>query len=212
MNIKELSDVLGVTPAGVRYHITAHQPGESDDPFPAAGEDGKRSWTQVRAWLLRNDDPLPEPDDSGKREWPEVRAWLLRNLDDGEHGQGTRDVQGMTLGRHDLIERARAAKAAGEKIPVEWLSEMLGIDDTRQVARLLRGAPAKVSEQPKRLRPTALARTLGVTVSQVKHYERTYTSDHYGDPFPAKDDTSAREVDEVRAWLTRNGKSFSPAA
>lgn len=201
MNIKELADVLKVTPAAVRHHITANPPGECADPFPETGEDGKRSWPQVRSWLLRHDDPLPEPDSGGSRDWAEVRVWLLRNLDDG---QGHPDAEGLTLGQRDLIERARAAKAAGVKVPAEWLSEVLGIEDPRAVRRLLRGAPART--QPTRLRPTALARHFGLTVSQVKHFERHYVSAWFSDPFPGKDDTSARDVEEVRAWLVRNNK------
>ncbi|WP_446046016.1 hypothetical protein [Streptomyces olivaceus] len=201
MNIKELADVLGVTPAAVRHHITANQPGECADPFPAAGDDGKRSWPQVRSWLLRHDDPLPEPGDAGTRDWTEVRGWLLRNAEDGQEQP---DAEGLTLGQLDLIERARAAKAAGVKIPAEWLSEVLGIEDTRQVGRLLRGAPAQ--KRPARLRPTALARSFGLTLSQVKHFERTYVARSYEDPFPGKDENAARDVEEVRAWLVRNNK------
>ncbi|MYZ37923.1 MULTISPECIES: hypothetical protein [unclassified Streptomyces] len=201
MNIKELADALKVTPAAVRHHITANQPGTCVDPFPAAGDDGKRSWPQVRSWLLRHDDPLPGPGDAGTRDWAEVRGWLLRNLDDGRDHS---DAEGLTLGERDLIERARAAKAAGAKIPAEWLSEVLGIEDTRQVGRLLRGAPAQT--QPARLRPTALARHFGLTVSQVKHFERTYATYWYGDPFPGKDENATRDVEEVGAWLARNNK------
>ncbi|WP_217226041.1 hypothetical protein [Streptomyces anulatus] len=201
MNIKELSGTLGVTPAAVRHHITANRPGECSDPFPEAGDDGKRAWPQVRSWLLRHDDPLPKPGESGTRDWSEVRGWLLRNADDG---RGHPDAEGLTLGQRDLIERARAARVAGVKIPAGWLSEVLGIADTRKVDRLLRGAPART--QPARLRPTALARHFGLTVSQVKHFERQYVPEGYSDPFPAKDESSARGVKDVRAWLQRNNK------
>ncbi|MFJ3182378.1 hypothetical protein ACIPJN_28880 [Streptomyces sp. NPDC086796] len=201
MNIKELAGVLGVTPAAVRHHITANQPGECADPFPAADDDGRRPWPQVRSWLLRHDDPLPEPGEAGTRDWAEVRGWLLRNADDG---QGRPDAEGLTLGQRDLIERARAAKAAGAKIPAEWLSEVLGIEDTRKVGRLLRGAPART--QPARLRPTALARHFGLTVSQVKHFERQYVPEEYLYPFPGKDESSTRDVEDVRAWLEKNNK------
>ncbi|MFF8994467.1 hypothetical protein ACF09H_31995 [Streptomyces sp. NPDC014983] len=200
MTVTELAKVLGVTPAAVRHHITNNQPGECTDPFPEADEFGKRSWPQVRSWLLRHDDPLPEPGDDGTRDWAEVRAWLMRNLE----GESHPDTEGLTPGQRDLVERARAAERAGVKVPAEWLSEVLGIKDTRTIGRLLRGAPRRTA--PTRLRPTALARALGLTVSQVKHFERTYVSEHYDDPFPSKDENSARDVQEVRKWLARNNK------
>ncbi|MEV7157225.1 hypothetical protein AB0N77_21795 [Streptomyces misionensis] len=201
MTVTELAKVLGVTPAAVRHHITNNQPGECTDPFPEADEFGKRSWSQVRSWLLRHDDPLPEPGDDGTRDWAEVRAWLLRNLDDASDQVHT---EGLTLGQCDLIERARAAERVGMEVPAEWLSEVLDIEDTRTVDRLLRGAPTRTA--PARLRPTALARACGLTVSQVKHFERTYVSEYYDDPFPSKDENSARDVQEVRNWLVRNNK------
>lgn len=201
MKIKELADVLGVTPAAVRHHITANRPGECADPFPAAGDDGKWSWPQVRSWLLRRGDPLPEPGDAGTREWGEVRAWLLRNLDDGRDHP---DAEGLTPGQRDLIERARAAKAAGVEVPAQWLSEVLGIEDTGTLDRLLQGVP--LQDKPARLRLTALARHFGLAASQVAYLERTYTIEWYADPFPARDENRTCDVESVREWLVRNNK------
>ncbi|MEW1760340.1 histone-like nucleoid-structuring protein Lsr2 [Streptomyces cyaneofuscatus] len=87
-----------------------------------------------------------------------------------------------------------------------WLGTILTQPDTAPIAPSPEDAP-RPAQQPRRLRPTALARELGLKVEAVKHFARKFTPDQCEDPFPAKDSSSARDVAEVSAWLARNRKT-----
>ncbi|MFB8406788.1 hypothetical protein [Streptomyces sp. NPDC055912] len=205
LGASQLGELLGISRRAVNKYADHYSPEKTSDPFPAADSEGMRSWSLVRAWLLRHSDPLPKPDANGKRTWPDVRAWLLRNHEDSiesRTGSVFLDELGLTVGQRDLVERVRVAKAAGEKVPAEWQAEVLGLEDVDEAERLAQGlaAPAR------RLRPTALARELGISVDTVKHYAKTRTKETSKNPFPAKDDDSARDLEEVRAWFANHQK------
>jgi hypothetical protein len=218
----ELADLLGLTRRAVNKYAERYPAGQVADPFPPADLDGKRSWSQVRAWLLRRYDPMPTQGEGGDHVWAEVRSWLMRRPTDGSEPRDGRvylDELGLTLGQRDVVERARLARASGVHVPVEWLAEvlhlegpgqaewlaeLLGLEDAGSVA--LRPRDTAPEQEPRRLRPTALAHELGLNIESVKHFARVYTPEKAADPFPAKDDSSARDVAEVRDWLVRNRK------
>jgi hypothetical protein len=219
----ELGDLLGLTRRAVNKYADRYPAGEVADPFPPTDYDGKRSWSQVRAWLLRKSDPIPQPGEGGDRVWAEVRVWLLRHATDGSEphaGKVYLDELGLTVGQRDVIERSRIARASGTEVPsewlaevlhlqgpgqAEWLAELLDLEDAGRVT-LLAQDTAPPEQEPRRLRPTALARELGIDIEKIKHFVRTYTPDKTDDPFPAKDSSSARDLAEVRDWLIRNRK------
>ncbi|MFF9785648.1 hypothetical protein [Streptomyces nigrescens] len=201
LSASELAKVLGITRRAVNKYADRYTPDKTTDPFPQADSEGTRSWSAVRAWLLRHHDPLPK---AGS--WTAVREWLLRNQADGTESKAGRvfvDELGLTVGQRDLVERARVATAAGVSVPAEWLAELLSLDDPKQASQLMRGTGA-VSPPVRRLKPTALARELGVSLETVKYYAKTRTPEKTADPFPEKDSSSARDVAEVRAWFERN--------
>ncbi|WP_329020397.1 hypothetical protein [Streptomyces sp. NBC_01601] len=213
LSASELADLLTITRRGVNKYADKYSPDATDDPFPLADGDGKRSWSAVRAWLLRHADPLPKPGADGRREWSTVQVWLTRNrlhTVDSLGGRVFRDELGLTVGHRDVIERVRVARAAGESVPAQWIADVLDLDDAEQAEQLLQGAPAGPAPA-RRLGPTVLSRELGVTLEQVRHYAKTRTPETSADPFPEKDGRSARDPEEVRAWFARNGVATASA-
>ncbi|WP_432139768.1 hypothetical protein [Streptomyces sp. bgisy154] len=215
LTASEVADLLTITRRGVNKYGEIYAPGTTDDPFPRKDSDGRLSWSEVRAWLLRHADPLPKPGPEGTREWSRVQIWLMRNhlhTVNYPSGRVFHDELGLTVGHRDVIERVRVARAAGEAIPAQWVAEALGLEDAEQADQLLRGVPVASAPAPTRmLGPSALARELGVTLEQVRYYAKTRTPETSTDPFPAKDSRSARDLEEVRAWFVRNGVPVASA-
>ncbi|TLQ39211.1 hypothetical protein [Streptomyces marianii] len=223
MDFGELAELLHLTRRAVYKYAERYPAGEVADPFPPTDYDGKTSWSQVRAWLLRHNDPIPQPDEHGTRVWAEVRAWLMKHAADGAEprADGTvyLDELGLTVGQRDVIERARIARASGIGVPSEWLAEAIHLEEPGQAEWLaelldledagraaLRVQDTPVPQEPRRMRPTALARELGLKASTIKYFARTYTPGTSEDPFPEKDSSSAYDVAEAREWLIRNRK------
>ncbi|GGU38993.1 Lsr2 family DNA-binding protein [Streptomyces violascens] len=217
-----LGDLLGLTRRAVNKYAERY-PSGSTDPFPLANPDGQRSWSQVRAWFLRKSDPMPAAGKNGQPAWADLRVWLLRHIDDGAepvNGRVYLDELGLTVGQRDVFERARLARARQVRTSVEWLAEVLHLEEPGQAEWLesrLREADAapvapsmeesaRLAQEQPRLKQTALARELGVSVDSLKHFARAYTPETSEDPYPAKDSSIARDVAEVRAWLIRNRK------
>jgi hypothetical protein len=205
LTVKETAEALGVTREAVQYYASSFTPETTNDPFPPATRQGRasiRSWPAVRSWLLRRDDPLP----SGEVSWQELRSWLLavHELEKDEPVQG-RDDQGLTFAQRDVLERVRVATAQGHTVPDEWTAEVLGLDSLDTAETPDAGPAAAV-----RLTPSDLARELDISIGSLRGYERRYPAG-CRDPFPAKDARSARDVEEVRAWLSRTG-ALAPGA
>ncbi|MFE7485135.1 hypothetical protein [Streptomyces sp. NPDC057552] len=222
LDTTELADLLDLTRRAVTKYTERYPASETKDPFPPADADGKRSWSQVRAWFLRKNDPMPKAVEGGALDWADVRVWLLKRADDGSEavdGHVYLDELGLTVGQRDVVERARLARASDTSVPVEWLAEVLHLEEPGQaqwLARLLHlmdtghdvlrpQAPA-TAQQSRRLGPTGLAREFDLKPETIKYYTRAYTPEKVTDPFPAKDDRRTRDVAEVRAWLIRNRK------
>ncbi|GAA3709497.1 hypothetical protein ACRWOO_31115 [Streptomyces sp. NEAU-PBA10] len=219
----ELADLLDLTRRAVNKYAERYPAEKAEDPFPPADDDGKRSWSQVRAWFLRKSDPLPAADESGARDWADLRAWLLKRATDGSEpvdGRIYLDELGLTTGQRDVVERARLARTAGSNTPVEWLAEVLHLEEPGQTewlsdlldlenagqVALRPQAAAAPAKESRRLGASALAREFGLNIESLKHYARAYTPDKVEDPFPAKDSRRTRDVAEVRDWLIRNRK------
>ncbi|MFG2211944.1 histone-like nucleoid-structuring protein Lsr2 [Streptomyces sp. NPDC048638] len=222
MGSAALADLLDLTRRAVNKYADRY-PAESADPFPLADPDGNRSWSEVRAWFLRKSDPMPTAGKSGKPAWAKLRVWLRRHVNDGSKsvtGHVYLDELGLTLGQRDVIERARLARAREASVPVEWLAEVLHLEEPGQAEWLesLLSEPDAVPVVPSMevsprlaqgqlwLKQTALARELGVSVESLKYFARTYVPETSEDPYPDKDSSSARDVAEVRAWLVRHRK------
>ncbi|MFD4526617.1 hypothetical protein ACFWP7_22330 [Streptomyces sp. NPDC058470] len=232
MDSAELAELLDLTRRAVNKYAERYPSGTADDPFPLADADGKRSWSQLRAWFLRRSDPMPTAGESGAPDWADLRAWLLRHAEDGTEvvdGRVYLDELGLTTGQRDVVERARRTRAHQVRVPIEWLAEVLHLEEPGQAEWLDRllsepdtapvapsiEASANLAQEQRRLKPTALARELGLNIESVKHFARVYTAEKSEDPFPAKDSSSARDVAEVREWLIRNRKirpAEAPAA
>ncbi|MET9779003.1 hypothetical protein ABZ023_32935 [Streptomyces sp. NPDC006367] len=222
LDTSELADLLGLTRRAVNKYAERYPASEAKDPFPLADADGKRSWSQVRAWFLRKNDPIPAAGEDGARNWADVRVWLLKRAADGSEpvdGRIYLDELGLTIGQRDVVERARLARAADTSVPVEWLAEVLHLEEPGQAEWLaelldlmdaghdvLRPPAPSPEQESRRLGPTALARKFGLNKETIKHYARAYTPEKVDDPFPAKDDRSTRDVAEVWNWLVRNRK------
>lgn len=199
LTVKETAEVLGVTREAIQYYAASAKPGLSSDPFPPATRQGKislRSWPAVRSWILRRNDPLP----SNAASWQELRTWLLAVHDQEKNDPNPgRDEQGLTYAQRDVLERIRVATAQGHTVPDEWTAEVLGLDSLDAAETPDAGPAAAV-----RLTPSELAAELGITIGSLRGYARRYPAD-CRDPFPAKDARSARDVQEVRNWLSRTG-------
>ncbi|MEU4082502.1 hypothetical protein [Streptomyces venezuelae] len=222
LDTSELADLLELTRRAVNKYTERYPASEAQDPFPPADADGKRSWSQVRAWFLRKNDPIPAADEGGARDWADVRVWLLKRAADGSEpvdGRVYLDELGLTVGQRDVVERARLARGADTSVPVEWLAEVLHLEEPGQAEWLaelldlmdtghvaLRPQAPATAEESRRLGLTALAREFGFNKETIKHYARAYTPEKVDDPFPAKDGRSTRDVAEVRDWLVRNRK------
>lgn len=222
LDTTELADLLELTRRAVNKYTERYPASETKDPFPPADADGRRSWSQVRAWFLRKNDPMPKAGEGGARDWADVRVWLLKRADDGSEavdGHVYLDELGLTVGQRDVVERARLARASDTSVPVEWLAEVLHLEEPGQAQWLaelldlmdaghvaLRPQAPATAQGARRLGPTALAREFGLNPETIKHYTRAYTPEKCDDPFPAKDDRRTRDVAEVRAWLIRNRK------
>ncbi|MDX3694959.1 hypothetical protein PV726_32400 [Streptomyces europaeiscabiei] len=199
-----IGNTLGITRRAV-YKYNDHYGADSADPFPEPNDDGRRSWSAVRAWLLRHKDALPQPGPDGERDWPLVQAWLLRHhtpksqITDGV----VLDELGVTWGQRDVIERARLARAAGVTIDAEWLASELELEGPEQVDLLLDGQSLRPPAES-RMDIPALASALDITVETVKRFISSRTAETSDDPFPAADDLGSRDVHEVEAWFRRN--------
>ncbi|MGW1290633.1 hypothetical protein ACWD4N_45475, partial [Streptomyces sp. NPDC002586] len=199
-----IADVLGITRRAV-YKYADHNGADSADPFPEPNPDGRRSWSAVRAWLLRHKDPMPQPGPGGERDWPLLQAWLLRlHTPQSElTGEVVLDELGITWGQRDVVERARLARAAGETINPEWLAQALELESPEQAVLLLDGQSLRPPAESRMDIPD-LASALNTPVETVKRCIRTRTPDTSDDPFPAADDLGTRDVHEVEDWLRRN--------
>ncbi|MFI1312896.1 hypothetical protein ACH4TS_22540 [Streptomyces albidoflavus] len=223
LDTTELADLLDLTRRAVTKYTERYPASETKDPFPSADADGKRSWSQVRAWFLRKNDPMPKAGEGGALDWADVRVWLLKRAADGAEavdGHVYLDELGLTVGQRDVVERARLARGASDtSVPVEWLTEVLHLEEPGQAQWLaelldlmdaghvaLRPQAPATARESRRLGPTGLAREFGLNPESIKHYIRAYTPEKATDPFPAKDDRRTRDVAEVRAWLIRNRK------
>ncbi|MFJ4700498.1 hypothetical protein ACIP5N_22035 [Streptomyces sp. NPDC088768] len=222
LDTSELAELLGLTRRAVNKYPDRYPASETKDPFPPADADGKRSWSQVRAWFLRKKDPMPKAGEGGVRDWADVRGWLLKRADDvstAVDGHVYLDELGLTIGQRDVVERARLARASETSVPVEWLAEVLHLEEPGQAQWLaelldlmdaghdaLRPRAPATAQQSRRLGPTGLAREFGLSPETIKHYARAYTPEKTADPFPAKDNRRTRDLAEVRSWLLRNRK------
>ncbi|WP_327359731.1 hypothetical protein [Streptomyces sp. NBC_01304] len=199
----EIAETLGITRRAVNKYAD-HYTSDTADPFPLPDPDGERSWSAVRAWLLRHNDPLPKAGGDGELPWAQLRSWLLRNHDDTYElptGRAFTDELGLTLGERDLLERARLAQASGVEVSAQWLAETLGQDEDT-VGQLT----AEASQAPApalRMRPAGLARSLGLTADGVTYWAKTRTPGVSSDPFPAADADGKRSWSAVHAWLQR---------
>jgi hypothetical protein len=199
-----IGSTLGITRRAV-YKYNDHFGADSADPFPEPNSDGRRSWSAVRAWLLRHKDPLPQPGPDGVRDWPLVQAWLLRHHTPKSQitDEVVLDELGVTWGQRDVIERARLARAEGETIDAEWLARELELEGPEQADLLLDGQSLRPSAESQMDIP-ALASALETTVETLKRFISTRTPDTSDDPFPAADDLGNRDVHEVADWFRRN--------
>ncbi|MER0477035.1 hypothetical protein ABR737_01450 [Streptomyces sp. Edi2] len=199
VTVKGLADALGLAREAVQYYTATFTPEKTTDPFPPAARQGRttvRSWPAVRSWLLRRNDPLP----SGELRWPELRSWLLAVYEqEKDEPVQLHDEHGLSLAQRDVVERVRVAVASGHSVHAQWASEVPGLNRAKAAAALSAGAGPVLSQ---RLAPTALARELGISIGSLRGFERRYP-DWCRDPFPAKDGSGARDVEEVRAWLRR---------
>ncbi|MFI1530937.1 helix-turn-helix transcriptional regulator [Streptomyces griseus] len=198
LTVKETAETLGVSRESIQYYAASAKPEVSSDPFPPAvrrGTSSLRSWPAVRSWILRRDDPLP----SSPMPWDELRTWLLAvyDLERGDSSPGL-DDRGLTYAQRDVLERMRVAVAQGHAVPDGWAEEVPGLNlDT---AATLDALPVAA----RRLTPSQLAAELGISLGSIRGYARRYPAG-CRDPFPPKDEHSARDIEEVRSWLSRSG-------
>ncbi|MEJ8654824.1 hypothetical protein WKI65_44000 [Streptomyces sp. MS1.AVA.3] len=139
LSAAELEAVLGV-PVQELVDSSASSAGYGVvDSFPPADDAGQWAWSAVRAWGLRRSDPLPAPTGAGGPAWPDLSGWLLRNI---EHQRRKAPAEleremGLTLGQRDFLERVLIAEAAGLLVPRLWVEEILALDGSDEVTKLL---------------------------------------------------------------------------
>ncbi|MER0477055.1 hypothetical protein ABR737_01550 [Streptomyces sp. Edi2] len=191
LSVSEMAEVLGVVRQAVNYYAANYRPGTTDRPFPAADGKRRRSWPEVRAWILDQDPQTAEQ--------TPLAEWLAAQL------------KIRTKTAEALLTDPQAAEGAGL---VEQLATRLGIG-TQTAEALLKAnvpalvpAPARKRRQPApgRMLMAPLARAVGIGRGSLYNYASNHTLDS-DDPFPAADDDGARDLEEVRAWLTRHGKN-----
>ncbi|MFG3429675.1 helix-turn-helix transcriptional regulator [Streptomyces californicus] len=195
LTVKETAEALGVSRESIQYYAASAKPEVSSDPFPPAvrrGTSSLRSWPAVRSWILRRDDPIP----SSPLSWEELRTWLLAvyDLEKDDSAPGL-DDRGLTYAQRDVLERMRVAVAQGHAVRDGWAEEVPGLNLDTAVASPIAA---------RRLTPSQLAAELGISVGSIRGNERRYPAG-CRDPFPPKDKHSARDVEEVRSWLSRSG-------
>ncbi|WP_331750762.1 hypothetical protein OG215_36280 (plasmid) [Streptomyces globisporus] len=198
LTVKETAETLGVSRESIQYYAASAKPEVSRDPFPPAvrrGTSSLRSWPAVRSWILRRDDPLP----SSPLPWEELRTWLLavHDLEKDDSAPGL-DDRGLTYAQRDVLERVRVAVAQGHTVPDGWAEGVLGLNPDDAVT------PDAGPVAAGRMTPSQLAAELGISLGSIRGYARRYPAG-CRDPFPPKDEHSARDVEEVRSWLSRSG-------
>ncbi|MEU3904189.1 hypothetical protein AB0F20_10255 [Streptomyces goshikiensis] len=180
MDTKDLARTLGITVRGVNYYAAAYTPEKSENPFPAADENGQRDWPAVRSWILENAERDRKPSTPS-----------------------TRDERGLTAREQEVLQLVQDADARGEDVTVSWLTDKLGLKSADSARRLLRAIEKhRGPAASKMLRPVGLAEAANTTTDMIQYYAKTYGPDS-ADPFPAKNANGERNVDDVTAWIKR---------
>ncbi|MFF8786929.1 hypothetical protein [Streptomyces sp. NPDC015125] len=191
LTVSEMAEVLGVVRQAVNYYAANYRPGTADRPFPAADDKRRRSWPEVRAWLLDQDPQTVEQ--------TPLAEWLATQLKIRSKAAEAILADPHAAETGDLTKR---------------FATQLGISTPTAEALLkanvpaLAPAPARKRRQPTpgRMLMAPLARAVGIGRGSLYNYASNHTPDS-DDPFPAADDNGARDIEEVRAWLTRHGKN-----